>query len=79
MTEELCSDFHHARDFLTFKVPRLTLALTEPDIQWVQDILSAGKKTPGNAAEHLSPSSARVKKVCNSNHITIFLYGMMHS
>jgi hypothetical protein len=80
MTEGLWFDSHHGQEnFLFFKVCRLTLGPTQPDIQWMQNTLYLQVKQPGHAADHLSASSATVKKVCKCNHITIFLHGMVHS
>jgi hypothetical protein len=45
-------------------VSRLTVEPTQPDIQWVQNMLYLQVEQPGHAADHLPPS-ARVNKVSN--------------
>jgi hypothetical protein len=52
--------------FLFSRVSRLALEHTQPPIQGVPETLSAGVKQPGPQADHLPPSSAKVKNVWSS-------------
>jgi len=38
---------------------------TQPPIQWVPEALSLGEKRPGREADHLPPSSVKVKNACS--------------
>jgi hypothetical protein len=40
---------------------RRVLGPTQPPIQWVLEVISAGVKQPGHEADHSPPSSAEVK------------------
>jgi hypothetical protein len=48
--------------FLFITTSRMALGPTQPPIQWVPGALSLGVKQPGCEADHLPPSSAKVKE-----------------
>jgi hypothetical protein len=48
--------------FVFIAVSRLALGPTQPPIQWVPGALSLGVMRPGREADHLSPSSVKVKE-----------------
>jgi hypothetical protein len=47
--------------FLFTTMFRMALEPTQPPIQWARGALSLGLKRPGREADHLPPSSAKVK------------------
>jgi hypothetical protein len=50
------------KNFLFFTACRPTLGPSQPPIQWVLGALSPGVKWQGREADHLPPSSVKVKK-----------------
>jgi hypothetical protein len=66
--------------FLFTTVSRMSLAPTQPRIQWVPGTLSLGVKRPGREADHSHPSSAEVKNAWRYTSIPpIRLHGVVLS
>jgi hypothetical protein len=66
--------------FLFITVSRMALGPTQPPIQWVPGTVSLGIKWPEREADHLPPSSAKVKNAwsCTSTPL-IHLHGVVLS
>jgi hypothetical protein len=52
-----------AKSFLFFMSSKPILGFTQPLIQWVPGVLSAGVKRPGREADHSPPANVEVKKI----------------
>jgi hypothetical protein len=49
------------QDFLLYVVQTVSEAPTQPPIEWIPGVISAGVKRPGHEADRSPPSSAEVR------------------